>query len=168
MGICNDHTGGVYAADALFFRNSLNIVQILTGKNPFAEVPADLRVIGRVLIDKARPRRPDTFRVTDAIWTLLEYCWNEDPSARPDACHVGLVLDIIYGSGHEIDSSTVLAVLDGVLDDVEIYQKTTSRTEVTMPYICKWSHCCEGFDSLDICIEHECAELNMRSVGVPK
>jgi hypothetical protein len=59
----------------------------LTGKHPFSELHNDGAVIKAVL-DGIRPSRPSSCSGTpllDALWTLLQDCWEELPKKRPTA-----------------------------------------------------------------------------------
>ncbi|KAJ7100146.1 kinase-like domain-containing protein [Mycena belliarum] len=56
--------------------------EIITGKAPFFEFPRDVTVSIKVL-EGLRPSRPDTVPV-DALWVLLEDCWEKKPIRRPD------------------------------------------------------------------------------------
>ncbi|KAJ7882108.1 kinase-like domain-containing protein, partial [Mycena leptocephala] len=61
--------------------------QLLTGKHPFSELHNDGAVIKAVL-DGIRPSRPSSCSGTpllDALWTLLQDCWEELPKKRPTA-----------------------------------------------------------------------------------
>ncbi|KAJ7440163.1 kinase-like domain-containing protein [Mycena latifolia] len=56
--------------------------EILTGKPPFFEIPRDVTVSIKVL-GGLRPSRPETLP-PDALWVLLQDCWEEEPAKRPD------------------------------------------------------------------------------------
>ena len=89
-------------------------------------------------------------------------CWQEDASARPDASHVGLVLDLIHGRNGDVGPNVVMAILNGVLDNAKADQNIVN-VDKGMPYMCKWPGCPLRFETLDSCIEHECAEFRQRS-----
>lgn len=118
-----------------------------------------------------RPKRPHEALVSNTIWTLLEHCWAEDPSERPDTRHVGLALDLIYGIGEEVDASAVSVILKGDLDDVHPQPLRLESPQVQpplLPYGCKWLQCFQGFDNIDDCIAHECDEYNRRRTVVDR
>ncbi|KAL0060011.1 Rho guanine nucleotide exchange factor [Marasmius tenuissimus] len=59
--------------------------EILTGHPPFYGYKNDLALSLQVLAG-ARPSRPDTLADSrDAIWNMMDACWQADPSARPSA-----------------------------------------------------------------------------------
>jgi hypothetical protein len=62
--------------------------QAYTGEHPFAEVPngRDVTVTLKV-IQHERPKRPTADQgktISDDMWALIEVCWNQEPSDRPD------------------------------------------------------------------------------------
>ncbi|KAG7091121.1 hypothetical protein E1B28_010175 [Marasmius oreades] len=61
--------------------------EIFTGFIPFYELSNDGSVVFQVLVQGARPRRPEALHVVvpDAIWWLMDSCWHALPSARPTA-----------------------------------------------------------------------------------
>ncbi|KAJ6514527.1 kinase-like domain-containing protein [Mycena vulgaris] len=60
--------------------------EILTGKAPFFEFPRDVTVSIKVL-EGLRPSRPETVPY-DALWVLLQNCWEEQPVKRPDISQI--------------------------------------------------------------------------------
>ena len=59
--------------------------QVLTGKLPFHDVRTDA-VIMRI-VRGTRPERPllsHAMGLTDPVWTIVEWCWKEHYSFRPD------------------------------------------------------------------------------------
>ncbi|EJD07032.1 kinase-like protein [Fomitiporia mediterranea MF3/22] len=137
---------------------SMTILQILTGELPFNELKKDCVILLEVVINARRPKRPSDFCITDGLWTLLEHCWHQDASARPDARHVGLALDLISRKiGGELNSRTISEILKGHLDSSATHSRRLEST--TLPYKCKWLRCAASFNSLDNCIVHECSEF---------
>ncbi|KAF9268581.1 kinase-like protein [Marasmius fiardii PR-910] len=61
--------------------------EIFTGFIPFYELPLDASVVFQVVVQAARPRRPEglTLTVPDVIWSLMDFCWHTLPPARPTA-----------------------------------------------------------------------------------
>lgn len=139
---------------------------MLTENVPFAEYNYDGGVIIGVVVNDARPERPNDSRINDTMWTLLEHCWVEELSNRPDARHVGLALDIIYGrGGKELDVPSVSTILEGVLDHVVPRSSRDTRPQrdhASLPYGCKWLNCPQAFANIDACIAHECDEFSQR------
>ncbi|KAF9449953.1 kinase-like protein [Macrolepiota fuliginosa MF-IS2] len=73
------------ASDVYSF--GMAILELLTGKQPFAEIGRDVAVVSAILSQSARPKRPADPAaqrwLTDGMWVLLERCWLGDPSSRP-------------------------------------------------------------------------------------
>ena len=64
--------------------------QVLTGAPPFAGQQGP-EFACQVTLEGKRPPRPnssETLGITDEIWDLLELCWTEDVSSRPEVNHV--------------------------------------------------------------------------------
>ncbi|KAJ7163710.1 kinase-like domain-containing protein [Mycena filopes] len=61
--------------------------EILTGKPPYFDIPRDMNVIFLVL-QGARPERPEIIPAPDSLWTLLEKCWETEPEDRPTASQI--------------------------------------------------------------------------------
>ncbi len=67
-----------YPADVYSF--AMTAWQIYTGLVPFSEVPR--RAFHRHVIDKQeRPEYPNSMNKT--LWTLIQDCWQHDPTRRP-------------------------------------------------------------------------------------
>ncbi|KAH8118246.1 kinase-like protein [Phellopilus nigrolimitatus] len=139
----------------------MTVVEIMTGKPPFAEYKHDAGVIVNVTQKNIRPAKPSVTLVSDALWTVLEHCWSEDPASRPDARRVGLALDLIYGLGGSDDGLDLAAILRSS-DTVSARTRPTLPGNDTRPYRCKWLHCPEAFDTIEQCIQHECTEYVLR------
>ncbi|KAG6859637.1 hypothetical protein C0995_006365 [Termitomyces sp. Mi166 len=67
---------------------------IFTGKRPFKNVRNEYVFMHRIL-SGMRPQRPEPLSLpwkewglTEGIWSLMEQCWNKDPSKRPFAADV--------------------------------------------------------------------------------
>ncbi|KII90401.1 hypothetical protein PLICRDRAFT_52140 [Plicaturopsis crispa FD-325 SS-3] len=77
----------VYAFGMLAF-------QIFTGKPPFLNTQVSTVVV-RVHMGKRPVRANDTGKkITDGNWTLLQACWHEDASKRPDATAIVRRLEV--------------------------------------------------------------------------
>ncbi|KAH8104881.1 kinase-like protein [Phellopilus nigrolimitatus] len=134
----------------------MTVFEIMTRKLPFAEYN-DAGVIVNVTQKNIRPAKPSVTFVSDALWTVLEHCWSEDPASRPDARRVGLALDLIYGLGGSGDGLDLAAILRST-DTESARTRPALPGKDTRPYRCKWLHCPEAFDMIEQCIQHECAE----------
>jgi hypothetical protein len=70
----------------------------LTGKPPFFELLNDAVVIGKVMAGN-RPSKPEM--CDDAIWVLLQDCWQQGPTMRPS---VEQIIDRLFNP--PIDAKT--------------------------------------------------------------
>ncbi|RXW13028.1 hypothetical protein EST38_g12827 [Candolleomyces aberdarensis] len=74
-----------FASDTYSF--GMAILELFTGKYPFAERKRDASVIHDVVVSKKVPQRPREAAVvmwlTDEIWSLMERCWQHNGSLRP-------------------------------------------------------------------------------------
>ncbi|KAK1224864.1 hypothetical protein PQX77_012214 [Marasmius sp. AFHP31] len=62
--------------------------EIFTGLQPFPEYANEITVIFHVAQGK-RPSRPEGApELSDAIWALMNMCWETTPSSRPTASHI--------------------------------------------------------------------------------
>lgn len=63
-----------------------DVQQVLTGKPPFHEVRTDA-VYMRIVrgIRPERPRLSHAIGFTDPVWAIIEGCWKDERSFRPDA-----------------------------------------------------------------------------------
>lgn len=58
-------------------------LEIHTMKSPFSDVLRDCTVTSRVM-NGERPLRPDSEMPNDFLWALVEDCWKQNPSDRPE------------------------------------------------------------------------------------
>ncbi|KAJ8083247.1 hypothetical protein PM082_009119 [Marasmius tenuissimus] len=62
--------------------------EIFTGLQPFPELANEMTVAFNVAQGK-RPSRPEGApELSDAMWALMNVCWDANPSSRPSASHV--------------------------------------------------------------------------------
>ncbi|KAF9262799.1 kinase-like protein [Marasmius fiardii PR-910] len=61
------------------------IIEIMTGKPPFASLKNDVAVIKQVCLNGARPPRPNGVWCPKNVWDLVEQCWHQDHLKRPTA-----------------------------------------------------------------------------------
>ncbi|KAJ8080051.1 Rho guanine nucleotide exchange factor [Marasmius tenuissimus] len=63
--------------------------EIVTGQIPYHEIKRDVAVMAEKMIHYRHPSRPVSVLpespIADSMWTLMEECWNRDPSERPSA-----------------------------------------------------------------------------------
>ena len=76
---------GVPSKEADVYALGMTIYQVLTGKRPFLQ-KRKARVIRAVILGErpAKPENAEEIGMTDAAWDLLEECWREDRTMRPD------------------------------------------------------------------------------------
>jgi len=79
---------------SLFSTSDKDNFQVYTGNYPFYELARDFTVILRILEGK-KPTRPHPsssaflqFKLTEAIWLIMECCWETRPSERPTIHHI--------------------------------------------------------------------------------
>ncbi|KAJ7598003.1 kinase-like domain-containing protein [Mycena floridula] len=71
------------------------VLEIFTRLPPFFYHRSDAVILHEVLAGK-RPRRPVNIQgFSDAMWTLVQACWSQVPSARPIVQTVLSVLDLM-------------------------------------------------------------------------
>lgn len=70
-----------YEADVWAF--GMVMIEVFTGKHPFATIDRESCVQTHVCIRGGRPERPDDELVTDEVWQLMQDCWKTDPKERP-------------------------------------------------------------------------------------
>ncbi|KAK0187089.1 kinase-like domain-containing protein [Armillaria mellea] len=78
------------------------ILQACTGDVPYSYYN-DRRVLGAI-ITAEKPQRPtsDQAQISDALWSVIEECWQDDPLKRPTAAALESRLQAIYsGLGDE-------------------------------------------------------------------
>ena len=63
-------------------------MKIFTGSAPF-DLDLHLPITATLAIMRGeRPTRPVHPDFTDKLWTLMQYCWSQDPHSRPDVSEV--------------------------------------------------------------------------------
>lgn len=74
-----------FPADTYSF--AMAILELLTGKHPFANLKRDASVIHNIVVLKQIPTRPDLPEVkrwlSDDLWELMRKCWSSEALARP-------------------------------------------------------------------------------------
>jgi serine/threonine protein kinase len=74
-----------FPADTYSF--AMAMLELLTGKHPFANLKRDASVIHNIVVLKLMPTRPDVPEVnrwlSDDLWELMRKCWSPDAHARP-------------------------------------------------------------------------------------
>ncbi|KAF7336050.1 Glycoside hydrolase family 76 protein [Mycena sanguinolenta] len=83
---CFSDKGNVTSASADIYSLSMATLEILSGLQPYHELPAEHAIFMHV-IRGGRPSRAhlDKTVITSHIWKFLVSAWNQEPSLRPDA-----------------------------------------------------------------------------------
>ncbi|THU93879.1 kinase-like protein, partial [Dendrothele bispora CBS 962.96] len=71
--------------------------EIFTGLIPFQEMSTDATIIFQLIKEKRPPRPQGNIQLTDAIWHVIEQCWDQTPSMRPVARDLPHVLESATG-----------------------------------------------------------------------
>ena len=74
-----------FPADTYSF--AMAILELLTGKHPFANLKRDAAVIHNIVVLRLTPARPEAPEVkrwlSDDLWELMQKCWSPDAHLRP-------------------------------------------------------------------------------------
>ena len=62
------------------------LIQIFTGTAPFSDKPP--RAAVSTIKDGGRPPRPTHPDFADYLWGLIQECWNQEASRRPNALEI--------------------------------------------------------------------------------
>ncbi|KAL0577764.1 hypothetical protein V5O48_004222 [Marasmius crinis-equi] len=91
------------------FSYALTIVEMMTGQDPFSELPTDPAVAVAIARGKrpARPLHPKEGWCPDNVWDLVEICWAQDPSQRPSAGEVNAYLEGLLAISTKPDPGSV-------------------------------------------------------------
>jgi len=76
------------------FSYSMFAVELLTKNVPFGDMKNDTAVI-MAIINNLRPRKPTNLPLADALWPILQQCWEQSPDKRPDMLAICEELDRI-------------------------------------------------------------------------
>ncbi|KAL2918541.1 hypothetical protein HK105_201942 [Polyrhizophydium stewartii] len=95
------------------FAFAMTAVEILTGRVPFADQHND-KTVGNMIKRNKRPNRPE--KVPDQLWSVIEDCWHENPSARPTFAEVVALMQDLPRSLPSFDNAPPLSVAfsDGI------------------------------------------------------
>ncbi|KAF9455687.1 kinase-like domain-containing protein, partial [Collybia nuda] len=73
----------------------MTILEILSGRHPFAHRRLHAGVIFDV-VQGIRPPRPESAKMTDPIWDVVQSCWKQEPEERPGMSMVNAWLQTVY------------------------------------------------------------------------
>ncbi|KAF8163093.1 TKL/TKL-ccin protein kinase [Crassisporium funariophilum] len=84
--------------EADVYSYAMAILELLTGKHPFADYKRDAQVIHGIVVLKKTPSRPNGAVcpwLSDELWSLMQKCWLKDAHSRPSmAVATALVMEI--------------------------------------------------------------------------
>ncbi|KAG8770260.1 hypothetical protein FRC12_004407 [Ceratobasidium sp. 428] len=87
----------VSSSTADVYALGMTILEMMTGELPWSEHPNVAAVVTAVILKEARPRRPleviPNSRQGNELWGLLGRCWISEPTNRPTAAEVGIVMN---------------------------------------------------------------------------
>ena len=77
---------GTPSKEADIYALGMTIYQVLTGKQPFLQ-RRKARIVRAVILGErpAKPENAEEIGMTEYVWDLLEECWREDRTTRPNA-----------------------------------------------------------------------------------
>ncbi|KAJ7788170.1 kinase-like protein, partial [Mycena leptocephala] len=72
---------------SLFLSDITYLCVLYTGNNPLSGIAHTdfIELVFRLGVRPERPDNDDIPKLSDALWTLAEQCWLQDPKARPSA-----------------------------------------------------------------------------------
>ena len=89
-----------FPADTYSF--AMAILELLTGKHPFANLKRDAAVIHNIVVLRLTPARPEAPEVkrwlSDDLWELMQKCWSPDARLRP-------LMTVVAGGMKRIEDS---------------------------------------------------------------
>jgi len=62
---------------------AMAMLELLTGKHPYAHRKRDASVIHDIVVLKQMPPRPLAECLTDDMWVLMQECWSPNAASRP-------------------------------------------------------------------------------------
>ncbi|KAF8906038.1 TKL/TKL-ccin protein kinase [Gymnopilus junonius] len=83
--------GSAPTVEADTYSYAMAILELLTGKHPFADCRTTAAVICSIVVHKKTPPRPEVSVGTwlsDELWDIMCKCWAKDYSSRPSMAHV--------------------------------------------------------------------------------
>ncbi|KAL0069387.1 hypothetical protein AAF712_003410 [Marasmius tenuissimus] len=104
----SDRGNGVKTKNDKFARDlyafACTVLEIMTGKPPFAELRDPMGCMFQVVVLKKRPPRPSSeYWCPDNVWDMVEQCWAQQMQDRPKASEVHKFLSDTVGlrdAGH--------------------------------------------------------------------
>ncbi|KAF9642512.1 kinase-like protein [Thelephora ganbajun] len=120
------------------FSFGMVMIEVFTGAVPFGDMPS--LVAMSVITKGKRPPRPAHPAFTDNLWTLMQRCWDHDPSLRPQASGVLEIL-LVEGStwgrliSHTLVTHERISLIETVFSDrnqVEMFEHLSGDNAQTL------------------------------------
>jgi len=121
---------GVPSKEADIYALGMTMYQVLTGQWPF--YPKREAEVVLAVVSGERPPKPENAEeigMTEAVWDLMEKCWREDRTKRPDASQVLRKFFIITGEGQAVE--VAMARPDVVDNGISVVSEHQSSTTVS-------------------------------------
>uniref|UniRef100_A0A8H7Y2H7 Protein kinase domain-containing protein n=1 Tax=Psilocybe cubensis TaxID=181762 RepID=A0A8H7Y2H7_PSICU len=82
--------GSTPTVEADTYSYAMAILELVTGKHPFADCKTTAAVIYEIVVHKRMPSRPEALQywLSDGLWELLCACWQTDAASRPSMAQV--------------------------------------------------------------------------------
>ncbi|KAL0563919.1 Receptor-interacting serine/threonine-protein kinase 1, partial [Marasmius crinis-equi] len=80
--------GGAISSESDMYAYGCVCYEIFTGQHPFPELPNEAAVVLAVSSGKHPSRPKGMTQLADAMWALMQSCWDPTPASRPTASQV--------------------------------------------------------------------------------
>lgn len=126
--------------EADIYALSMTVYQVLTDRLPF--FPKKETEVPFAVISGQRPPKPENVSeigMTAVVWDLLQECWREDKTTRPDISTILGVFCNITGERKTIDSTIGMAIPQ--LDVAGEQNSVDSQSFSSATRSCEWVTC---------------------------
>ena len=113
----------------------LMFLQVLSGKQPWSEVREDAAIVVR-LADGKNPGRPESRRIDDSHWNLIQRCWSpvaQRPAADRIISTIERFLSVFSRPPHDMPTSTRPVHASSLMTDASLSLSRSSRRAVDIP-----------------------------------
>jgi len=121
---------GVPSKEADIYALGMTVYQVLTGQWPF--YPKREAEVVLVVVSGKRPPKPENageIGMTEAVWELMNECWREDRTKRPDILQVLKRFCIITGEGQTVE--VAIPRLDVADNRISVVPSNASSTSLS-------------------------------------
>jgi serine/threonine protein kinase len=118
-----DASSYILTASTDVYALAMVFLEVFTGERPFSEFKSDFHV-STAVVRGTRPRRPTGIpELTDDFWRLIEDCWEQEASQRPDITTILNRLGAIVPLNDTLkyfdpQSASSIAIVEAVMDNV--------------------------------------------------